>query len=155
MNILSSLLLQDELEALPADTEYPVDDAGCAEYNEYLEAVSSANHSPAFIDPATPHLPVYVDPVHSAPYVIDTNLMRTASPDHSNPSPSLANSNALLINRPNHIASYLDNHTSSSESGDSITEPIIVSRMGTTPNASPLTFIKEEPDEDEVVTDLL
>lgn len=159
------------MDSLPVESEYPADDAGCAEYNKYLEAVSSANHSPAYSSdssntntkqpvinrtspsnyaeisyrklPSSPTSGVYDNPAslvtHKPAY---TNSSQPALNRHS---PYTDSSNQISgYNRPNPLVPYSvgDTPTSQHSPNDNI-----ISRLNTTPSGSPLTFIKEEPEE--------
>ncbi|XP_067948651.1 amphoterin-induced protein 1-like isoform X2 [Watersipora subatra] len=135
---------EDDLDSLPADTEYPADDAGCAEYNEYLQAAS--NQSPVYIE-STNQSSAYVEPG-----IADPSYARGISPNESNSAvyppanaEHLTNYNSGVLHRTNQAAAYSD---SPNDSGDSMSDIVVVNRLAGTPSGSPLTFIKEEPNED-------
>ena len=133
-----------------------------------MESVTS-NHSPAYIEQAN-HGAAYIEPTnHGATYVEPGTsgevYVRTVSPSSSvyvNPavhnipfvpaSPKaehLTNQNGGVSHRPSNMVPYMETPTSTmSECSDTGNDVIVVSRMNSTPSGSPLTFIKEEPNED-------
>ena len=147
-------MFQDELDSLPADTEYPADDAGCAEYNHYLQSVS-ANHSPAYIEPSN-HTSIYIPPPlpvthnhipnHSQAYIPPTNggatFIRTVSP-------SPHHQVMYTHQQPRETSPYDRSSSPAKSNSSSSNSDVISSRVdNNTPSGSPLTYIKEEPDED-------
>lgn len=169
------------MEALPVESEYPADDAGCAEYNKLLE-IASASSSPTFVEPVnqlpthTPQVgspakynqspPMYlaaISPNHSPVYQAPTNhaqsYNRTTSPanQHSghnggpnSPVKQRTGYNGRVGSPANPLVPYtVDTPTSQNSASD------ILGRLNTTPNNSPLTYIKEEQEPEEVTNELL
>lgn len=170
-----------ELECLPVESEYPTDDAGCAEYNKYLEITSSANNSPTLADPSLQSPPTNrvvspvryaqspptflptISPNHSPVYQSPTNhahaYNRTVSPANQTSgfngnlnSPVKQRSNFNM--RMNSPANPLVPYSVDTPTSQNSTSDII-SRLNTTPTGSPLTFIKEEQEPEETNAELL
>ena len=143
------------------ETEYPDDDAGCAEYNKYLEAVSTAENSPNMTDSSSQEQAAYARNVSPSPnspnysgalYQPNHQLLQAVTGKRSP-----ANTPPNALNRKDNVSPAqvdINGHVAK-PLVPYVDTPVCVKirqndnaqRLNITPSSSPLTFIREEPNE--------